>query len=35
VANPDVPVPYARSLEYAVLPRQERIESAIQRVIYR
>jgi pyruvate dehydrogenase E1 component beta subunit len=35
VANPDVPVPYARSLEYAVLPRQERIESAIQRVVFR
>ena len=35
VANPDVPVPYARSLEYAVLPRQERIEAAIQRVVYR
>jgi pyruvate dehydrogenase E1 component beta subunit len=32
VANPDVPVPYARSLEYAVLPRQDRIEAAIHRV---
>jgi pyruvate dehydrogenase E1 component beta subunit len=32
VANPDVPVPYAHSLEYAVLPRQERIEAAIHRV---
>lgn len=32
VANPDTPVPYARSLEYAVLPRQDRIEAAIQRV---
>ena len=27
VANPDVPVPYARPLEYAVLPRQDRIEA--------
>ena len=27
VANPDVPVPYAHSLEYAVLPRQDRIEA--------
>jgi pyruvate/2-oxoglutarate/acetoin dehydrogenase E1 component len=32
VANPDVPVPYARTLEYAVLPRQDRIEAAIRRV---
>jgi pyruvate dehydrogenase E1 component beta subunit len=32
VANPDVPVPYARSLEYAVLPRQDRIEAAVHRV---
>jgi pyruvate dehydrogenase E1 component beta subunit len=32
VANPDVPVPYAHSLEYAVLPRQDRIEAAIRRV---
>jgi pyruvate dehydrogenase E1 component beta subunit len=32
VANPDVPVPYAHSLEYAVLPRPERIEAAIHRV---
>jgi acetoin:2,6-dichlorophenolindophenol oxidoreductase subunit beta len=32
VANPDVPVPYAHSLEYAVLPRQDRIEAAIHRV---
>lgn len=32
VANPDVPVPYARTLEYAVLPRQDRIETAIRRV---
>jgi pyruvate/2-oxoglutarate/acetoin dehydrogenase E1 component len=32
VANPDIPVPYARPLEYAVLPRLDRIESAIHRV---
>jgi pyruvate dehydrogenase E1 component beta subunit len=32
VANPDIPVPYARTLEYAVLPRQDRIEAAIRRV---
>jgi pyruvate dehydrogenase E1 component beta subunit len=35
VANPDVPVPYARVLEHAVLPRQHRIEEAIRRVVYR
>lgn len=33
VANPDTPVPYAHSLEYAVLPRQDRIEAAIRRVV--
>jgi Pyruvate/2-oxoglutarate dehydrogenase complex, dehydrogenase (E1) component, eukaryotic type, beta subunit len=32
VANPDVPVPYSRPLEYAVLPRQDRIEAAIHQV---
>lgn len=32
VANPDTPVPYARTLEYAILPRQDRIEDAIRRV---
>jgi len=32
VANPDTPIPYSRSLEYAVLPRQDRIEAAIRRV---
>jgi pyruvate dehydrogenase E1 component beta subunit len=32
VANPDVPVPYSRPLEYAVLPRQDRIEAAVHRV---
>lgn len=33
VANPDTPVPYAHSLEYAVLPRQDRIEAAIRKVV--
>ncbi|HEX6937528.1 MAG TPA: alpha-ketoacid dehydrogenase subunit beta [Actinomycetes bacterium] len=32
VANPDTPVPYSRPLEYAVLPRQDRIEAAVHRV---
>ena len=32
VAVPDVPIPYARSLEYAVLPTQDRIEQALHRV---
>ncbi|MGH3333767.1 MAG: alpha-ketoacid dehydrogenase subunit beta, partial [Nocardioidaceae bacterium] len=30
VAVPDVPIPYAHDLEYAVLPRQERIERAVR-----
>ncbi len=33
VALPDVPIPYAHSLEYAVLPRQDRIEAAIRTVL--
>lgn len=33
VAVPDVPIPYAHSLEYAVLPRQDRIEAAIRRAV--
>ncbi|WP_154793618.1 alpha-ketoacid dehydrogenase subunit beta [Occultella kanbiaonis] len=33
VAVPDVPIPYARSLEYAVLPRHDRIEAAIRSVL--
>ncbi len=33
VAVPDTPIPYARSLEYAVLPRQDRIEAGIRRVL--
>jgi pyruvate/2-oxoglutarate/acetoin dehydrogenase E1 component len=32
VAVPDVPIPYAHSLEYAVLPRHDRIEAAIRDV---
>jgi pyruvate dehydrogenase E1 component beta subunit len=30
VAVPDVPIPYAHDLEYAVLPRHDRIEQAIR-----
>jgi pyruvate dehydrogenase E1 component beta subunit len=30
VAVPDVPIPYAHDLEYAVLPRHDRIEKAIR-----
>jgi pyruvate dehydrogenase E1 component beta subunit len=33
VAVPDVPIPYARPLEYAVLPRQDRIEAAIRKTL--
>ena len=33
VAVPDVPIPYARELEYAVLPRQDRIRAAIRTVM--
>ncbi|MBM7506303.1 pyruvate dehydrogenase E1 component beta subunit [Nocardioides salarius] len=33
VAVPDVPIPYAHDLEYAVLPRQDRIEAAVRRVV--
>jgi len=32
VAVPDVPIPYAHGLEYAVLPRHDRIEAAIRAV---
>jgi pyruvate dehydrogenase E1 component beta subunit len=32
VAVPDVPIPYAHDLEYAVLPRHDRIEAAIRAV---
>lgn len=33
VAVPDVPIPYARALEQAVLPRHDRIEAAIRAVV--
>lgn len=33
VAVPDVPIPYAHDLEYAVLPRQDRIEQAIHAAV--
>lgn len=33
VAVPDVPIPYAHGLEYAVLPRQDRIEQAVRRAV--
>ena len=33
VAVPDVPIPYAHGLEYAVLPRHDRIEHAIREVL--
>ncbi len=35
VAVPDVPIPYAHDLEYAVLPRQDRIEKAIHSITTR
>ncbi len=35
VAVPDVPIPYAHDLEYAVLPRQARIEHAIRAAVER
>jgi pyruvate dehydrogenase E1 component beta subunit len=35
VAVPDVPIPYAHDLEYAVLPRHDRIERAIHAVTAR
>jgi pyruvate dehydrogenase E1 component beta subunit len=33
VAVPDVPIPYARSLEGAVLPTQERIKAAARELV--
>ena len=33
VAVPDVPIPYSRDLEYAVLPTPARIEEAVRRVM--
>jgi len=35
IAVPDVPIPYAHALEYAVLPRQDRIEQAVLTVLGR
>jgi pyruvate/2-oxoglutarate/acetoin dehydrogenase E1 component len=35
IAVPDVPIPYAHDLEYAVLPRHDRIERAIHAVTTR
>ena len=35
IAVPDVPIPYAHDLEYAVLPRQDRIEKAVRTVLGR
>ncbi len=35
VAVPDVPIPYAHDLEYAVLPRHDRIEHAIRTAVNR
>jgi pyruvate dehydrogenase E1 component beta subunit len=33
VAVPDVPIPYARDLEYAVLPTPARIEAAVREAL--
>ncbi|TWP38168.1 alpha-ketoacid dehydrogenase subunit beta [Leekyejoonella antrihumi] len=33
VAVPDIPIPYARPLEYAALPRQDRIEEAVRKAL--
>ncbi|MFN8136137.1 MAG: alpha-ketoacid dehydrogenase subunit beta [Propionicimonas sp.] len=33
VAVPDLPIPYAHALEHAVLPRHDRIEAAIRKVM--
>jgi len=33
VAVPDIPIPYARPLEYAALPRQDRVEEAVRAVL--
>jgi pyruvate dehydrogenase E1 component beta subunit len=35
VAVPDVPIPYAHDLEYAVLPRHDRIEQAVRTAMAR
>ena len=33
VCVPDVPIPYARSLEYAVLPTKQRISEALKKMM--
>lgn len=33
VAVPDIPIPYAHDLEYAALPRPDRIEAAVRKVL--
>ena len=33
LAMPDVPIPYAHGLEYAVLPRQDKIEKAVRAAV--
>lgn len=33
VAMPDVPIPYAHALEYAVLPRHDKIEKAVRAAV--
>ncbi|WP_329476659.1 alpha-ketoacid dehydrogenase subunit beta [Kribbella sp. NBC_01484] len=33
LAMPDVPIPYAHALEYAVLPRQDKIEKAVRAAV--
>ncbi len=33
VCVPDVPIPYARSLEYAVLPTPSRIADAVRKAV--
>lgn len=35
VANPDVPIPYARTLEYAALPTPARIKAAVLKAVAR
>lgn len=35
VANPDVPIPYARALEYAALPTPARIKAAVLKAVAR
>ncbi|WP_454778590.1 alpha-ketoacid dehydrogenase subunit beta [Georgenia muralis] len=33
LAMPDIPIPYAHDLEYAVLPRQDKIEAAVRKAL--